>query len=745
MKAKNEYGYIKKRLFKGKNEADFHGNHKKGGAMAMALIMLFAIFVSLSALMPTASAQSQIPTYYGWAGYEGNQTIYLTSSITNTNQMFLPSSSLGSLAVQQPGNGNLQNAVAVGVGGSASTPNGNSIEYEEYYANGQMFIFIPVTAVGSSNWTYLVTPSNEGGPTTTTISGIDYEELSMNVPMAYPSTVITPYTGYTYGINVSSTYVTGTNYSQVEWATVWYLLGLLPDGMGPVISTANLENSFYGEIQNNPNSQVTHPGNDTQGKYGMDMMMTQTGNYVGSYSENWGYDTYGITTMYQLNINQRDFLNSSKLTIGAQNIEETNSNGIVTTSNGAYSNVQINVVPAYTIQGYTYLDGVKEGNQTLLIEDTTNNTNFYVRSNSTGFYRFFANPNDTYQLMSPISSTGAIPISPDGSTGGENLPVYLNSIIFESSSNLDGNSWSVELTGPTGTSYTSPSTTSSSIEFGGMGNNGSYNYDVLSPGGWSASPSSGSFNLGSASQTISISFIPTSYYTVQFSESGSGGNPWGVTLNGNTKTTTGSSISYSEPNGYFSFSALSNVKGSNGDTYEWSASPSSGMVHVNGGMVTTSIHLTLDGVESPQSSGGVGGSTGCVNGTTQILLANGTYMQAQDLSIVGSYVLTYNLTTHSYHAEEVKDLYITHLHRQYDINGMLNVSAYQPILTNHGYVTAQNLTTKDMMYNALTRSFVQITGITVYHGNFTMYDFNIPPDYDFIAGHFVVYDATIQP
>jgi hypothetical protein len=107
--------------------------------------------------------------------------------------------------------------------------------------------------------------------------------------------------------------------------------------------------------------------------------------------------------------------------------------------------------------------------------------------------------------------------------------------------------------------------------------------------------------------------------------------------------------------------------------------------------------------------------------------------------------MTYNLTTHSYHAEKVKDLYITHLHRQYDINGMLNVSGYQPILTNHGYVTAQNLTIRDMMYNAFTRSFVQITSITVTHGYFTMYDFNIPPDYDFIAGQFVVYDATIQP
>ena len=731
-----------------KKESGTRIYHRKGRAWAMTLILLFTAFISMTVLAPTASAQSQIQSYYGWSGYEGNQTIYLTTAIDNFHSHHPSTITSGSLAVQTSGNGNVANAVSVGVGGSANTSNGNTATFDEYYNPSSaspanvMVITIPVTAVGSSNWTYSV--SGNEGSSSVSLSGIDYEQLSVNIPTAYPSAIITPFTGYTDGINVSSTYVAGTNFSQFEWNTAWYLLGLLPDGFGQVISTANYEHSLYGELQNNPNSQYMGTGNDTNGKFGMDIMKTQTGSTLG-YS--YGYDTYGVTTVYQLTINSRDFLNASKLIIGAQNIEQFDSNGLIATSNGAYSNVSINVVPAYTIQGYTAVNGEKEGNQPLLLEDKTNGYNYYIKSNSTGFFRFFANPKDNYMLENTENSAGAIPIDPNGSTGGVTLNVNINTITFKTSSILDGNSWYVNINGPSGFSYTSSLTTGQTIEIETLGG-GSYSYNIGVPNGWEANPANGQFNI-SNTHVIDIDFTPTSTYTVTFSSEGTNsGDPWAISVNGYTKQTTGTSISFSEPDGQFSWyvedATVSTSYGS--ATYVWSGSPDSGTFSINGASpASISIKLTLDEViENSNSGGGGGGGTGCVNASTEILMANFTYMKASSI-LPGDYVLSYNLTTHQYQPEEIQTAYMSSHSTQYTINGILQTSPYQPILTKNGYVQAENLTTKMFIYNAFTGTFEKVHNITVSSGNFTMYDFQIPPAYDFIAWEYVVYDLTIKP
>ena len=122
-------------------------------------------------------------------------------------------------------------------------------------------------------------------------------------------------------------------------------------------------------------------------------------------------------------------------------------------------------------------------------------------------------------------------------------------------------------------------------------------------------------------------------------------------------------------------------------------------------------------------------------------MANYTYMQAQYIH-PGDYVLAYNITTHQYQSEEVMDSYISNHSYQYTINGFLQTSAYQPILTSNGYVQVQNLTTKDRIYDAFTGKYVKVYSITKSFGTFTMYDFQIPPDYDFIAYSYVLYDIS---
>lgn len=720
MKEENESGNGKKFLSIGKNEAGIRSNHKKGRAMIMTLIMLFAVFVSLSALIPAASAQSQIPSYYGWAGYEGNQSIYLTSFLTNTNQMFFSASSLGSLAVQPSGNGNLNNAVAVGVGGSASTPNGNTVAYEEYYVaspNNQMVINIPVTAVGSSNWTYSV--SGNEGSSSTSLSGIDYEQLSVNIPTAYPSAIATPYTGYTDGINVSSTYVVGTNFSQFEWNTAWYLLGLLPDGFGQVISTANYEHSLYGVLQNNPNSQYLGTGNDTNGKFGMDIMKTQTGSTL---AYKYGYDTYGVTTVYQLTINSRDFLNASKLVIGADNIEQTNSNGLVTTSKGAYSSVPINVTPAYTIQGTAYINGQKATNHELLLE--TSSANYYIWTNETGQYRFFAQPGVNYFLTSSSANIGGVQIDPSATdTSGGNYNLYITTATF-SESGLSGQSWSVKLAGPLLPSgnqeYFTSSSTGSSITFSVAGDE-SYQYSVGVPTGYTVSSSSGFVDVATAPYSMSVTFTKTPTYTVTITESGlPSGTLWSAKLGGTTASSTSSSISfYSVPDGTYSWS-VPYVYYSTTLWYE--PSPGSGTITVNGN--SASVSTTFYGV--PQST------TSCVYALAPVFLANHTFQYAEDIN-VGESIMTYNFTSNTMESGTVQAVYVTQHSDMFVINGYLKVANDQDIWTNHGYIQAQNLTSNDTIFDVFDHQFYKVHSISVETGNFTMYDFYVSENHNYIV------------
>ena len=271
------------------------------------------------------------------------------------------------------------------------------------------------------------------------------------------------------------------------------------------------------------------------------------------------------------------------------------------------------------------------------------------------------------------------------------------------------------------------SSTSSTIVFNVP--DGTYSYSVSPITSYTILPSSGSITVDSSSVTCDIAF--TGHFTVAFKESGlPSGTQWTVDMAGSQKSSTGTSISFSEPNGNFYFSTFS----SNG----YNPSPGSGTITVSGSSVTKGISF------SPPSGGGGGGGSGRVNATTEILMANYTYMQAQYV-LPGDYVLAYNLTTHAYQKEEVLQTYISNHSRLYTINGILESSAYQPILTSQGYVQAQNLTTKDRIYDAFTGRYVKVTSITLSNGNYTIYDFQIPPDYDFIAWEYVVYDITIRP
>ena len=74
-------------------------------------------------------------------------------------------------------------------------------------------------------------------------------------------------------------------------------------------------------------------------------------------------------------------------------------------------------------------------------------------------------------------------------------------------------------------------------------------------------------------------------YTVTFSETGlPAGTTWSITLGGSTQSSSGSTISFTEGNGSYSFSV--------GSVSGYQASPSSGTVAINGTAVTQSVTFT---------------------------------------------------------------------------------------------------------------------------------------------------------
>jgi len=111
----------------------------------------------------------------------------------------------------------------------------------------------------------------------------------------------------------------------------------------------------------------------------------------------------------------------------------------------------------------------------------------------------------------------------------------------------------------------------------------------LAPRGVAYDPSNGYVyvaNYGSATVSIiSTSTQVTKMYSVTFTESGlPTGTQWSVTLNGETETSTTNTISFTEPNGAYSFS-ISSING-------YSVSPSSGSITVNGASVNQAITFT---------------------------------------------------------------------------------------------------------------------------------------------------------
>jgi len=133
--------------------------------------------------------------------------------------------------------------------------------------------------------------------------------------------------------------------------------------------------------------------------------------------------------------------------------------------------------------------------------------------------------------------------------------------------------WSVTFNGAT------ESSTSSSVTFSQP--NGTYAYTVGTVAEYAASPSSGTVPVAGVAVNEAITF--TEAYAVTFTETGlPSGTSWSVTLNGVAEGSASGTISFTEPNGVYSYS-IGAVAG-----WHQTTLPYTGSVTVSGATVTES-------------------------------------------------------------------------------------------------------------------------------------------------------------
>jgi len=183
-----------------------------------------------------------------------------------------------------------------------------------------------------------------------------------------------------------------------------------------------------------------------------------------------------------------------------------------------------------------------------------------------------------------------------------------------------GTSWSVTLGGVQNTSLTNSMTFAKP--------NGTYPWVVAALSGYQANTTYGNITVNGANVSVLISWSPT--YLVTFTESGlPSGTSWSVTLNGSLRSSTTSSIIFSEPNGTYAWT-LTAISGYHANIYfgNITVSGTGSTVPISWSQVTYSVSFTEIGLP-PGTEWWVNVTGGPSNSSTTTTLSlnepNGTY------------------------------------------------------------------------------------------------------------------------
>ncbi len=189
-----------------------------------------------------------------------------------------------------------------------------------------------------------------------------------------------------------------------------------------------------------------------------------------------------------------------------------------------------------------------------------------------GNYPYVIMAGTGYQL---VSSSPSSPVTVSGANVGVSVTFEeLFSVTFTETNLPTGTPWSVTLD-----SAAASGSAPSSITF--IEPNGTYAYTIEAIPGWTTSSHSGSVTVTGAAVNVSVVWTQVSY-TITFTETSlPSGTSWSATLNAVTKDSTGSTITFTEPNGTYAYS-LGAVPG-------WTTSGYTGSVVVNGTAVGIAV------------------------------------------------------------------------------------------------------------------------------------------------------------
>jgi hypothetical protein len=194
-----------------------------------------------------------------------------------------------------------------------------------------------------------------------------------------------------------------------------------------------------------------------------------------------------------------------------------------------------------------------------------------ANSSTSGTLGFTA-PNGTYPF-SVAGVAGFVPVPKWGnlSVSGQSLAVNISFLPYTFDVNFEENglpgatTWAVTLNGtPHSTATTQVSVTES---------NGTYPYTVLAPTGFTAEPDAGNAAVDGAAVDVVVNFTAVTYPVV-FAQTGLSATNWSVNLSGTESATNGTNLTFSEPNGTYSYSV--------GTVPGYFATPTSGSVTVTG-------------------------------------------------------------------------------------------------------------------------------------------------------------------
>lgn len=670
---------------------------------AAVAFILFAT-VGISFFSQVATAQTITNNYHQWPGYNGNNSIYLSTAIAS--DPYLPPVISGANSYLGHNGYFYPNTVMVGLASKLTSSSGSlSYLYSENYqsSNKAMLVDIPIVAVGASNNSWATYDQYAAGVNGLTIA------YNVSVPGSN-SNLFTQYNG---GLNVTGTYYGGYVYSKALNQTLEYLMSSIPY-VGIVIGAGQLFGQYMGDskVENVIDVGGIGPIGNISETYGVvNGTIVSNGN---------GYNNFGGYKFIELQVPSIDFNDTGLINLyGANRVIGDGPTGPVY-GTGAVSRLQLNTVPAYSIGGTVYVNDQPQANKQVEISTQYYypslgeyvNDNYFVETNSSGQYRFFGQPGQDYTVQVPGSDSGIQSVNVAlGNVGGNNSVNFYTSTVTFQESGLHGQTWSVTLNG-----Y-EQSTSGSQIQF--TEPPGTYSFTIGNVQYYSSNPSSSSFNLGTSPKAISISFSPTQYWAITFDESGlPSGQQWNVKVDGVQKSSTGTSISFSEPAGNNPWSTPYVYYST---TLWYEPSPGNGNF-VPPGSQTVSVQFY--GVQQSPGS--------CVYKNAPILMGNGTSIHAKNVA-PGDLIMTYNMSTSKMQVGTVLEVFISQHTSMVVVNGYLQLAGDQDVLTNHGYIQAQNLTSNDSLYNVNSGKYLRVHSVVTEHGSYTMYDFFVSGNHDYIA------------